>query len=552
MLLSHHGHGILAEEVTHRFKTPSHTYTVAGTYDVSLVVKDANGCQSNILLKKYIDAGSKLPVDFSTSGPTVSCTAPFTVNFTDKSTKTGFSGPFTYLWDFGDGQTSSDQNPGHIYNTFGAYNVSFTVVDGGSSCSQTSTKTSFVNIYSLTTDFSATPTSGCPPLGVNFTANLVQTPSGTLAGQTISWDFGTGNAADNLSGNSGQGSIKNPYFLYQTAGTYTVTLQATGPVASCDRTVTKTGLISVKGKPTNLTASGTPRFNCQAPHPVTFTGSATNAVTYLWKFGDGGTSTDQNPNYTYNAGGTYDVVFYAFNSEGCGDSIVLKNYIQITGSKADFAADPLKGCAPTSINFTDKSVSADPIVTWAWDFGDGGTSGAQNPSYVYTTAGLYTVSLTITTAGGCSTTASKASYINIGTKPNAGIAPFTPVTSCNPLTVKYINTSIGTADYYVWEPIPGTLIKQTSKQDLDFTFQDIYPKDYGVNLYAYIGGCVDTFSIAYTVTILPPVAAFDFKVSACSPDTIHFIDQSAQTPTMAEYYLALGFWNRQSCRYFKS
>lgn len=511
-------------------QNPTHIYNSPGKYDVSLVVKDVNGCQSNVLFKKYIEAGSKFPVDFSASGLTMSCISPFTVKFNDNSIKNGFPGPFTYAWDFGDGQTSSAQNPSHTYNTFGIYDVNFTVIDGGSGCSQTTSKTSFVTIYNLTPDFTANPTEGCPPLGVNFAADLGLNPSGTLSDQTISWNYGTGNAADNLSGASNRNNIRNPYFLYQNGGTYSVTMQTTGPVASCNRTVTKAGLIRVKSKPTTLAAAGAPRFNCLPPHTVAFTGTASDAVSYLWKFGDGKTSTLQNPSHTYTVGGSFNVVFYAFHSEGCADSVVLKKYIQITAAKANLTADIVKGCAPSNINFTDKSVSADPITKWDWNFGDGGTSGAQNPSHVYANSGIYTVSLSITTAGGCSNTITRTNFINIGTKPNASIAPFTPDTSCNPLSVKYINTSIGNADYYVWEPIPGTFFTQTSKQDLEYLFNNIFPRDYGVKLYAYIGGCADTFSINHTVTILPSVANFTFEVSSCSPDTVKFIDLSAETP----------------------
>ncbi len=514
-------------------QNPTYSYPTAGQYDVSLVVRDANGCQSNVLMKQYIQVGSKLPVDFTTTGPTVSCATPFLVNFKDNTNLTGFNGPFTYLWDFGDGQTSTQKDPSHTYTAFGSYNVTLTIVDQATNCSATIAKPNYVNLYNETISIGGTAKDGCAPLGVNFTGIINTTPATTrIPGQTIQWNFGTGNPADNVSGTSDQNNIKNPYFQYSNPGTYTVTFQTTGPDASCNKTVTQTNFVTVRTKPTNLTVTANPRNSCSAPATVTFNGSATDGMTYFWRFGDGSTSTSQNPTHQYNSSGNYRVVFYASNATGCSDSIVLNNYIRISAPVVNFTADPLTGCTPTIVNFTDRTNSIDPITGWSWNFGDGSPlSTEQNPSHTYTVAGIYTVTLTVTTANGCPTTLTRNAYINIGEKPDATIAPATPFTTCNPNTVRYTNASVGTADYYIWEPFPGVFVRQDTKQNLNYPFNDIYPGDYGVNLYAFKGGCSDTFRLNYTITVLPNVANFRFNVPQCTADTIRFTDQSAETPT---------------------
>ncbi len=160
--------------------------------------------------------------------------------------------------------------------------------------------------------------------------------------------------------------------------------------------------------------SGTPTSG-QSPLTVQFTDLSTeNPTSWNWDFGDGGISTAQNPSYEYISAGTFSVSLTAANAYG-SDSEVKTGYITITAPSTDppaanFSATPTSGQAPLTVQFTD--LSTENPTSWNWDFGDGGISTAQNPSYEYISAGAYTVSLTAANAYG-SDTKTKVGYINV-------------------------------------------------------------------------------------------------------------------------------------------
>lgn len=147
--------------------------------------------------------------------------------------------------------------------------------------------------------------------------------------------------------------------------------------------------------------TGSPLSGTQ-PLTVDFIDTSTNSPTsWLWDFGDGiGTSTLQNPSYTYNVEGSYTVSLTASNIGGSTTETKI-SYITVTlpAPVADFVGVPVTGEEALTVNFTDLSTNSP--ATWLWDFGDGvGTSTLQNATYTYTTAGTYTVSLTVTNSGG--------------------------------------------------------------------------------------------------------------------------------------------------------
>ncbi|MCK9278937.1 MAG: PKD domain-containing protein, partial [Methanoculleus sp.] len=130
--------------------------------------------------------------------------------------------------------------------------------------------------------------------------------------------------------------------------------------------------------------------------------------TWRWDFGDGDTSTEQNPVHTYTATGTYDVALAITNPAG-EDQAEEADYINVTNPMTvDFTATPVTGYAPRTVTFTDRT-TGNPMA-WLWDFGDGGTSAVQNPVHTYQHAGDYTVSLAATNAYG-TLTAEKVRYI---------------------------------------------------------------------------------------------------------------------------------------------
>jgi PKD repeat protein len=247
----------------------------------------------------------------------------------------------------------------------------------------------------LAADFSGSPTSGCAPMAVNFT------------------DLSTGTSIDGWSwtfGDGGTSTTQNPSYTYTTGGTFTVTLTVSSSSQSCNDVATKTNYITVNVGPT-AGFVGSPTSGVE-PLTVNFTDQSTGATSWSWSFGDGGTSTQQNPAYTYNAAGTYTVTLTATNACGSDDEITV-DYITVdpcVAPTADFVGVPTSGSAPLTVDFTDQS-TGNP-TSWSWTFGDGGTSTQQNPSYTYNSAGIYTVTLTATNACG-SDVATKVDYITV-------------------------------------------------------------------------------------------------------------------------------------------
>jgi len=326
--------------------------------------------------------------DFSAT--TVSGDEPLTVNFTD--TSTSYDGIVSWSWNFGDGQTSTTPSPTHEYAQDGTYTVSLTVTEADND-SDIETKTNYITVLEAgpTAKFSATPLSGNEPLTVNFT----DTSTSADGIDSWLWDFGDGHTS----------TEQSPAHKYAQNGTYTVSLTVTEADSNSD-TKTRTSYITVleAGPISDFTA--TPSSG-NKPLTVNFTDASISAdgiFSWAWNFGDGQTSTEQSPQHEYTQDGTYTVSLTVTEADSNSNTKTRTGYITVsdTGPSADFSTSPVSGYAPLTVNFTDTSTSVDSIVSWEWDFDDDGTidSRDQNPEYEYTQDGYYTISLTVTEADG--------------------------------------------------------------------------------------------------------------------------------------------------------
>lgn len=244
-------------------------------------------------------------------------------------------------------------------------------------------------------DFTPSVLAGQLPLEVDFT----DATWGEVT--TYSWDFGDG---------VGTSSAPNPTYIYNDPGTYTVSLSTTGPGGA--DVESKTDLIVVTA-PAPTPDFSADVFSGAAPLEVNFTDLTTGFVeSWSWDFGDSvGTSTDQDPTYTYLSPGTFSVTLTA-TGPGGSNPITKTDYITVTSTPptANFMADSTGGSAPFTVNFTDLSTGT--VTDYDWDFGDLNTSMAANPQHTYTSAGTYTVELTVTGPSG-NDTETKVNYITV-------------------------------------------------------------------------------------------------------------------------------------------
>ncbi len=320
-------------------------------------------------------------------------TAAFTVSnscvgqsalFTDTSNPNG--GTITsWAWDFGT-STSSLQNPSLVYPTIGTFTVSL-VVSSGLGCTDSITNTIMINPL--------------PTVAFSYVANCqndVVTFTSTSSANVVSWDwnFDDGNTS----------ILTNPSNLFDSAGVYSVVLTV---ISDSGCTAISTQLVTINPVPL---AGFTAQINCTSL-TVNFTDTSSissgTIVSYSWSFGDGGTSTLQNPNYTYPDTGTYIVTLIIQSNNGCADTATI---FVTTGTPvlADYIPPGGTYNVNQIISFTNQSIGG---VSYIWNFGDGSsTSTSTNPAYSFVNPGTYSVILVATNSGGCSDTATYVFTIN--------------------------------------------------------------------------------------------------------------------------------------------
>jgi len=284
-----------------------------------------------------------------------------------------------WLWNFGDGGTSTLENPSHLYATNGIYNVILTVINSNGCVDDT---TIAVEVYPLPiAAFSDSIT--CQDYTAYFTDLSVANSDSLIS---WFWDFGDGDTS----------ALQNPVHQYDSAGTYIVTLTIINNNGCQDELIQP---IVVYPRPLAAFISDT----ACAKTPTQFTDLSYTAYgsidSWWWDFGDGTNSTLQNPSHTYTFPGTYPVSLIVMTAEGCSDTATGFAEVRISPS-ALFTYDTVCYGYPTS--FMDLSVAnAGSIVSWNWNFGDGSFSSSQNPSHFYTAAGIYPVNLTVVNSIGC-------------------------------------------------------------------------------------------------------------------------------------------------------
>ncbi len=424
-------------------------YASAENIDAELAAKYIGKMGAGrINLYDAVNTGTPPPVANFSGSPTSGC-APLAVTFTDAST-----GEITsWSWTFGDGGTSTAQNPSNTYNSPGTYTVALTVTGPGGS--DTNTKNGYITVDGgPTAGFVGSPTSGTEPLLVNFTDQ-------SSGATSWSWAFGDG----------GTSTAQNPSYTYNTAGTYTVTQTVTNACGS-DQLV-RTDYITVNPCVTPIAGFVGSPTSGDYPLTVDFTDQSTNASSYSWDFGDGGTSTAANPSYTYTAAGVYTVTQTVTNA--CGsDQLVRTNYITVTEPVcdppvADFSGTPTTGTEPLTVDFTDLSTNSP--TSWSWTFGDGGTSTAQNPTYVYNAAGTYTVTMTATNVCG-SDVATMVDYITVNPSTSSKARAQSDISVLGTYSGSYLNTYSSDNSYEVITEALSTShpVKETSHAEHKWNF----------------------------------------------------------------------------------
>ena len=361
-----------------------------------------------------------------------------------------------------------------------------------------------------TASFSATNLTAC--LGA--TNTFANSSNGGAAPLSYQWNFG----------DSIFSTLTSPTHTFTSAGTYNVTLlttSANGLTASASQQI----IIQPFPIPTFVAPINS---NC-APASISFNNTTPSIVgsIYLWNFGNGSTSTLENPPaQTYNTNGSYTVSLTITTSVGCSGTTSIPNFITISNVAPQFSADFEGGCAPLTVQFTDQSTSPSPsnlITSWAWNFGNGQTFNGQNPPpQTYSALGFYNVSLSVTTQSGCAGITVLDSFITVGQVNSINISVDSPVNCINTdfeftssVVVSPANPD-STQITYFWDFNDGSLSTST---DQNPTYQ--FESDSGyfdVMLVVDYLGCKDTLVMDSMVYINAPIAFFDLDTNLlCNP-----------------------------------
>ena len=457
---------------------PVVTYINSGIYSATLTAFNVSGSTA-FTQTNYITV-QNVPVP----GFTASANG-LTVTLTNTS-----SNGSTYLWNFGDNQTSTLQNPVHSYVAGGTYTVTMTVANACGSTMATKTVT-----LSAPPDawFTANPTSGCAPLTVQY----INTSSNAT---TYNWQFPGGTPSAS--------TVQNPVVVYNTAGSYSVILTASNAAGS--NTFTLNNYINVSTVPS--TSFGT---NLNG-NTVFFTNTTTGGTTFLWNFGDGNTGMGTSPSHTYANGGSYLVSLTATNL--CGSSSITHPVVINQAPVPNFTTNVTSGCAPLTVQFTNTSSNA---TTYNWQFPGGNPSSStnQNPVVTYNTPGSYGATLTASNASGNNNTLTLNNFITVAALPSAFFS-----SSANGNIVSFTNTTTG-ATAFLWEFGDGNSSTQT------------HPVHTYANSGTYIvsltatNTCGNSIQIQTVVIIQVPVSDFASSTTGgCVPLEVQFYDQSTENP----------------------
>ncbi len=471
----------------------------------------APGTTDAILVVETLPA----PVADFTADPTEG-NAPLTVRFTDTSA----GNPTTWNWDFGDGSTSTDQSPAYTYTAPGNYTVNLTVSSGAGS--DTLSRPGYITVTtSMRNTLSFDPLLSEVRIGGTTSYNVVldTVPAG-LSGFNISvaltdpsvgeivdisypaWAMMPKNSslpADSVfvqavdlerlvEVNATNVTLCTLTFRGDAAGVTSLTItpiKVDDDIGSRYAPDTTDAILVVETLPAPVADFTADPTEGNAPLTVQFTDeSAGNVTAWLWDFGDGNTSTEQNPAHTYATADTYTVSLNASNAYGFSIVTRVDCLTVLDLPVAAFAADPTEGNAPLTVRFTDRSTGN--VTSWAWDFGDGNTSRLQNPAHTYGSAGRYNITLNASNAYGHSISSPVTITVldppaaNFTANITSGPAPF---------TVRFTDRSTGNPTAWNWSFGDGNA---STDQSPAYTYTA--PGNYTVGLTVSSGAGSDTLS----------------------------------------------------------
>lgn len=462
-------------------ENPTVTYSVAGVYDASLTVMNETGEDVKVI------------TDFITVNDVPD--SDFTLDVNDNEvTFTNLSvGADSYIWDFGDGNSSTEENPVHTYSGDGEFIVTLTAInDCGENASTNSATLSLEPVASFET---VQLPSDCATFTLDFTSTSTNDPD------TYNWVFEGGSPATS--------SLANPSITYSVAGDFDVSLTVTNVHGT--HTLTLTDFVTVNDDPISsftYTENGL---------MVSFLDGSADSDSHTWDFGDGNTSTEASPVHEYAVEGIYTVELLVSNECGTNTSTqIINNYTPVT---ANLSSNITSGCANLEIEYGDES-SAN-VTSWMWTFEGGtpSTSTEENPVVTYTSAGQYDVNLTVSHPESTNTI-TLVNYIAVSDIPITSFEYFD-----NIYDVDFTNTSVEGMTF-MWDFGDGNSSVEESPSHT-YSAEGVYE----VILTATNDCGTITSMQSVSINALPTAGINSEASSGCGPLTVQFNDASSSNVT---------------------
>jgi PKD repeat protein len=442
-------------------KILAYTYTKAGTYPTSLIVKDSNNNIATTSCGTVTINNPVTPITATCNVTPKGGISPLNVEFNSKVE--GGSGSYTYTWNFNDGTTSSNAKTATHTYTQGTYNPTLTIKDSNNNiytanCAQTPV----IVLNPISGTCTLTQTNTISPSNVIFTSNIV----GGTGTYTYQWKFGEGQTTTN--------NQNSQTHTYNIVGTYYPTLIVSDTNSNIYTTTCEPSPVKITN-PIIVSCSATPK-NGTTPLGVTFTSQVTGGTknyTYTWNYGDGTTSNTQTgATHTYNNQGTYTTTLTIKDSNNniatanCGTITTTYPMQPITGT---CNIDPTNGLTPLTVSFSVPVSGGMRPYTYTYNYESTKTSYNQGSlsTYTYMAAGTYNPTVIITDAVGTTKTLTCPTI-----KVNNQIPQLTATCNVNPKTgTKPLNTQFnitatgGFGSYtYYWNFKDGTT--QTTTQNI--------------------------------------------------------------------------------------
>lgn len=498
-----------ADPPTSILNNPVHRFTTAGTYNVSLRTINSFGCLDDTIIPTLV---LRLPIaNFATNAP---CVGDST-RFLDLSSSPSGGSIVSWRWNFGDlstlADTSNSQNPSYYYTAAGTYSVHLTVSNAG--CS----KDTFISIRVYANPIANFRVDTSCAYGCNTFTNFSTAASSSI--RLNSWIFDTSAVINNTLDTS---TLLNPVYCYPIPP-YTYPSPSYSHYAYLVVTDTNgckddTGMIAIVVALPTASFAGDTLCPGDTMNFISTSSVGLGVITsWSWNFGDTTITSDvsslRNPTYRYTRSGTYRVQLTVTDRFGCTDDTFV-NVIVNPNPIANFITD--SACLGDSIYLLDSSsANFGVIASWNWNFTTPPVSTQRNPSYLYATAGLKLVTLTVANSAGCSDDTSINAYIF-----NNPVARFTIDSVCLGDSNHVLSNSLAgsfpiTSYTWVFDPLDTA---RTSAESRLYATAGAHP----VRLFVTDAfGCKDDTSNTNLFTFTLPVADFSFS-GGCGSLPVNF------------------------------